>query len=107
MEDLILYVREVISSLNSTDDLTKELVISKISKDYEIDAEILKQELNNSVPEKETNIKSPEAPRAPKPKPSKYKSAASKILFSMMCDPTYISIYKNRLGYFKEKKKEC
>ena len=104
MEDLILYVREVISSLNSTDDLTKELVISKISKDYEIDAEILKQELNNSVPEKETNIKSPEAPRAPKPKPSKYKSAASKILFSMMCDPTYISIYKNRLGYFKEKK---
>ena len=22
----------------------------------------------------------------------------------MMCDPTYISIYKNRLGYFKEKK---
>lgn len=104
MEDLILYVREVISSLNSTDDLTKELVISKISKDYEIDAEILKQELNNSVPEKETNIKSPEALRAPKPKPSKYKSAASKILFSMMCDPTYISIYKNRLGYFKEKK---
>ena len=104
MEDLILYVREVISSLNSTDDLTKELVISKISKDYEIDAEILKQELNNSVPEKETNIKSPEAPRAPKPKSSKYKSAASKILFSMMCDPTYISIYKNRLGYFKEKK---
>lgn len=104
MEDLILYVREVISSLNSTDDLTKELVISKISKDYEIDAEILKQELNNSVPEKETNIKSPEAPRAPKSKPSKYKSAASKILFSMMCDPTYISIYKNRLGYFKEKK---
>lgn len=104
MEDLILYVREVISSLNSTDDLTKELVISKISKDYEIDAEILKQELNNSVPEKETNTKSPEAPRAPKPKPSKYKSAASKILFSMMCDPTYISIYKNRLGYFKEKK---
>ena len=104
MEDLILYVREVISSLNSTDDLTKELVISKISKDYEIDAEILKQELNNSVPEKETNTKSPEAPRAPKPKPSKYKNAASKILFSMMCDPTYISIYKNRLGYFKEKK---
>lgn len=104
MEDLILYVREVISSLNSTDDLTKELVISKISKDYEIDAEILKQELNNSVPKKETNIKSSEAPRAPKPKPSKYKSAASKILFSMMCDPTYISIYKNRLGYFKEKK---
>lgn len=104
MEDLILYVREVISSLNSTDDLTKELVISKISKDYEIDAEILKQELNNNVPEKDANPKPPEATKAKKPKLSKYQIAASKILFSMMCDPTYISIYKNRLGYFKEKK---
>ena len=39
-----------------------------------------------------------------KPRLSKYDIAVSKILFSMMCDPTYITIYKNRLGYFKEKK---
>ena len=102
MEDLIIYVKEVISSLNNEDDLTKELVISKISKDYEIDAEILKQELNNKIVQdtkKETLKK-----EVTKSKISKYQNAVSKILYSMMCDPTYITVYKNRLGYFKEKK---
>ena len=103
MEDLILYVREVISSLNSTDDLTKELVISKISKDYEIDAEILKQELKNDMVNKTKKVMT-DTRQVDKPRLSKYDIAVSKILFSMMCDPTYITIYKNRLGYFKEKK---
>ena len=102
MEDLIIYVKEVISSLNNEDDLTKELVISKISKDYEIDAEILKQELNNKVVQ-DTKKETPKK-EVTKPKISKYQNAVSKILYSMMCDPTYITIYKNRLGYFKEKK---
>ena len=102
MEDLIIYVKEVISSLNNEDDLTKELVISKISKDYEIDAEILKQELNNKVVQ-DTKKETPKK-EVTKPKTSKYQNAVSKILYSMMCDPTYITVYKNRLGYFKEKK---
>ncbi len=102
MEDLIIYVKEVISSLNNEDDLTKELVISKISKDYEIDAEILKQELNNKVVQ-DTKKETPKK-EVTKPKISKYQNAVSKILYSMMCDPTYITVYKNRLGYFKEKK---
>ena len=102
MEDLIIYVKELISSLNNEDDLTKELVISKISKDYEIDAEILKQELNNKVVQ-DTKKETPKK-EVTKPKISKYQNAVSKILYSMMCDPTYITVYKNRLGYFKEKK---
>ena len=97
MEDLIIYVQEVISSLNNTDDLTKELVISKISKDYEIDAEILRQKLKNT-PDETKKVEKTEAKAANKPKLSKYQIAVSKILFSMMCDPTYITVYKNRLG---------
>ena len=103
MEDLIEYVKEVIFSLNSADDLTKELVISKISKDYEIDAEILKQELKNDMVNKTKKVMT-DTRQVEKPRLSKYDIAVSKILFSMMCDPTYITIYKNRLGYFKEKK---
>lgn len=103
MEDLIEYVKEVIFSLNSADDLTKELVISKISKDYEIDAEILKQELKNDMVNKTKKVMT-DTRQVDKPRLSKYDIAVSKILFSMMCDPTYITIYKNRLGYFKEKK---
>ena len=97
MEDLIEYVKEVIFSLNSADDLTKELVISKISKDYEIDAEILKQELKNDMVNKTKKVMT-DTRQVDKPRLSKYDIAVSKILFSMMCDPTYITIYKNRLG---------
>ena len=102
MEDLIHYVKDVILSINAADDLTKELVISKISKDYEIDAEILKQELKSSlvsVLSKKEEVKKEQI----RPKPTKYHIAASKILYHMMQDSLYISIYKNRLGYFKEK----
>lgn len=102
MEDLIHYVKDVILNINAADDLTKELVISKISKDYEIDAEILKQELKSSlvsVPSKKEEVKKEQI----RPKPTKYHLAASKILYHMMQDSLYISIYKNRLGYFKEK----
>ena len=103
MEDLITYVKEVISSINNKDDLTKELVISKISKDYEIDAEILRQELNK-MPENTKKKEITENKTKQWPKLSKYQIAVSKILYSMMCDPTYITVYKNRLGFFKEKK---
>ena len=102
MEDLIHYVKDVILNINAADDLTKELVISKISKDYEIDAEILKQELKSSLvsaPSKKEEVKKEQI----RPKPTKYHIAASKILYHMMQDSLYISIYKNRLGYFKEK----
>ena len=102
MEDLIHYVKDVILNINAADDLTKELVISKISKDYEIDAEILKQELKSSLvsaPSKKEEVKKEQI----RPKPTKYHLAASKILYHMMQDSLYISIYKNRLGYFKEK----
>ncbi len=103
MEDLIEYVREVIFSLNSSDDLTKELVISKISKDYEIDAEILKSQLRDNVVD-EKNKAPTNTGQVKKPRLCKYDIAAHKILFSMMNDSTYVTIYKNRLGYFKEKK---
>ena len=102
MADLIHYVKDVILNINAADDLTKELVISKISKDYEIDAEILKQELKSSLvsaPSKKEEVKKEQI----RPKPTKYHLAASKILYHMMQDSLYISIYKNRLGYFKEK----
>ena len=75
MEDLIEYVKEVIFSLNNADDLTKELVISKISKDYEIDADILKRELKSNVVDKNKNITNTR--QVDKPKQSKYDIAVS------------------------------
>ena len=53
---------------------------------------------------KKKNREIPENVNVKKPRLSKYQNAVSKILYSMMCDPTFITVYKNRLGFFKEKK---
>lgn len=100
MEDLIKYLKEVIESVKDKDDLTKEVIITKISKDYEVDASVLRKALG-----KENNSSShlpPVEVQVPQKK-SRYSLATDKILFGMMDNPAYISIYKNRLGYFKEK----
>lgn len=98
--DLKKYINNVISHINYEDDLTKQLIISKISKDYLIDEQILIGELN-ITPKKEVVKK--EEKREVIPKVSKYHKAVSKILYMMMLDNKYITIYKNKLGYFKEK----
>ena len=97
MEDLISYVKEVIYAIKDQDDLTKELIISKISKDYQIDAEILKKRLE--APPKEIK----KVVEQPKKKRDKYDKATSRIIYYMMSDSKYITIYQNRLGYFKNK----
>ena len=98
--DLKKYINSIISHINYEDDLTKQLIISKISKDYLIDEQILIGELNIN-PKKEVVKK--EEKREVIPKVSKYHKAVSKILYMMMLDNKYITIYKNKLGYFKEK----
>lgn len=98
--DLKKYINNVISHINYEDDLTKQLIISKISRDYLIDEQILIGELN-ITPKKEVVKK--EEKREVIPKVSKYHKAVSKILYMMMHDNKYITIYKNKLGYFKEK----
>lgn len=96
MEDLITYVKEVISSINSEDDLTKEIILSKISNDYKIDVDVLK-----------SNIKSPkkivEKSNEIVVKTSKYYKASHKVLYYMLMDKKYINMYKNTLGFLKER----
>ena len=97
IEDVAKYINEVMASLNNQDDLTKSLIISKISKDYQIDAEVLKSKLKVTPTKKVEKVEKKEE------KLSKYKLAASKIIYYMLCDKKYITIYQNNLGYFKEK----
>ena len=97
--DVIEYVKDVLSAINDEDDLTKELFISKISSDYDIDIGILKKGLNKNdekkIEHKKTNV--------PKTKLSKYQKASHRILYYMINDEKYINMYKTNLGYFKEK----
>lgn len=98
-EDRVLYIKEVINAINDEDDLTKSLIISKISKDYQIDIDILEKEVK-SVPKvkKEKNIEKKEPQVL-----SNYQKLSRNILYYMLVDSKYIRIYQNRLGYLKDK----
>ena len=98
VEDIVTYVKEVIGSLNNQDDLTKELILSKISKDYAIDVDILKK--NTKEEPKETKVVKKNVEEI---KLSKYQKASHKVLYYMLMDEKYINLYKNTLGYFKER----
>ena len=100
MEDLITYVKEVINSINGEDDLTKEIILSKISKDYAIDIDILKSNLKTEV---KKDVKKEEVVEVRDKKLTKYQKASHKILYYMLMDSKYINLYKNTLGYFKER----
>ena len=100
MEDLITYVKEVINSINGEDDLTKEIILSKISKDYAIDIDILKSNLKTEV---KKDAKKEEIQEVRDKKLTKYQKASHKVLYYMLMDSKYINLYKNTLGYFKER----
>lgn len=100
MEDLITYVKEVINSINGEDDLTKEIILSKISKDYAIDIDILKSNLKTEV---KKDAKKEETQEVRDKKLTKYQKASHKVLYYMLMDSKYINLYKNTLGYFKER----
>lgn len=100
MEDLITYVKEVINSINGEDDLTKEIILSKISKDYAIDIDILKSNLKTEV---KKDVKKEEVVEVRNKKLTKYQKASHKVLYYMLMDSKYINLYKNTLGYFKER----
>ncbi len=100
MEDLITYVKEVINSINGEDDLTKEIILSKISKDYAIDIDVLKSNLKTEV---KKDVKKEEVVEVRNKKLTKYQKASHKVLYYMLMDSKYINLYKNTLGYFKER----
>ena len=99
IDDLVNYVKEVINSLNDENDLTKQVVISKISKDYNIDYALLQNQINLM----NVNHEIEGSKKVKVKKYSKYELASAKVLYYMMNDAKYITIYKNKLGYLKER----
>lgn len=100
MEDIIKYVKEVLLSIKSQDDLTKEIILSKISKDYAIDIEVLKNNIKEETKKEEKNIHQKEKVER---KITRYQKASHKVLYYMLVDKKYILLFKRKLGYFKEK----
>lgn len=96
--DMVKYVKEVLSSLNKADEITKDMVLGNLSEQYHIDKEILKNNLKESKsPMVEKEILKPKSFK------TKYEIATNYVLYAMMNDRKYIRIYKERLGYLKNK----
>jgi len=99
IEGLTGYIKTVIASLNNANEIDREVTISKICKDYNIDPEIIKKEL------KPVESKQKTAPPIVKPKArkSRYILAVYELLYAMLLNKDYFRIYLNELGYLLNK----
>lgn len=102
VDDLASYIKDIIKDLgNIPDDLTKELTLKKISEDYQVSIDLLKNELSK-IDIKKTPQK--EEVKTFKKSFSKYDKACQNILYFMMNDSKFIVRFQKELGYFNEKK---
>lgn len=101
--DLVKYIKEIIDSIKDLDDeLTKELTIKKMSDEYDIPLDLLKNELAKVLKPKENIVK--KTSKQTKEKLSKYDVACQNILYFMMNNGEYITVFENELGFFKNAK---
>lgn len=97
IEELTSYIKDVIASLQNASELEREIAISKICKDYNIDPNLIKK---NLVPITKKEIKKD---IKPKKKQSKYEKCVSNLIYAMLLNKDYYEIYNDKLGYLLNK----
>lgn len=100
-QDLANYIKLIIKDLKNVEEITRELTLKKISEDYGVSLDLLKNELSK-VQIAKTN--SPPVTKTPKKRVSKYARACQNILFYMMNEAKFVIMFQKELGYFAEKK---
>ncbi len=101
VEDLSQYVNDVLKTLSTVDDsILREVTLNKISKEYNLSLDVLKNRLEKFEPvvlrEKE------EKKEVVKTKKDSYMIGSERILYFMMNDEKYIDEYQTKLGFFNE-----
>lgn len=101
VEDLSTYINDVLKSLSaSNDEILRELTLNKLSKDYDLSLDMLKNKLNGLSPVEST--RSVSEPIKEKTKKDGYTIGMEKILYFMMNGEQYIKEYQCKLGFFAE-----
>ena len=101
VEDLSSYINDVLKNLaNNNDLILREITLNKLSKDYDLSLDVLKNKMLEFSPiEVKHNIE-------PKIKEKVHKDAymigSEKILYFMMNGEQYIRLYQKKLGFFSE-----
>ncbi len=102
-EELSEYINAVISNLSKTNDpILKEVTIKKLSEEYGISYDILKNKLNDLNKEEVEII--PPSIKKDNTKRTAYSISADKILYFMMNGGIFINEYQQKVGYFPEEK---
>ncbi len=95
--DLADYLKSVIANLQKNNDpILKEVTLQKLSNDYNISYDLLKEQLGN---EETPVVKTPPLKKT-RPKLSTEQKLGNEILYCMMQEPRYIRQYKTQLGMF-------
>jgi len=98
-EELIIYVKDVLKMLQDKDNLTKEITLKKLSEEYNLDYDILKNEIEfreKKKIEKELKINNPKNSDV-------YTICVRKIFYYMLSDIKYLKIFNAKLGFLKNK----
>ena len=94
------YIKSVLQSISDEDAITKEVTINKLVEDYNLDKDLLNNELKKMATNNNVNVKV--VARDPlKKKINKEEISARSIIYYMMNDYKYIKMYQTNLGYFK------
>ena len=97
--DLVEFIKEVSELIKNEDELTKDVLVTKIAKDNNLDANFLKTELfknNKPITVSEPIVEA-------KMKKDKYLNLSHNILYFILNDVKYLRIFKSELGYFELK----
>ena len=96
IEELSEFIQEILTTIENLEPLAKDLALNKISKEYNLDINILKDRLPKETKKITKTIE-------PTIKKDKYRELANTLLYFLANDKNYARIYKNEVNIFKEK----
>lgn len=94
--ELAEYIKKVIGLLNGIDDFEKDIIISKICHENNIDESLIKEKIKPL--KKETIVKENKQARK-----GKYTLAVYELLYDMLLNKDFYMIFMNNIGYLKNK----
>lgn len=97
LKDFTDYIKEVIILLGNISELEREAIIAKLCKEYNIDPNIIRQNIKITQPV----IK--EQKTISKKRKTKYEKAVSSLIYAMLLNKNYYKIYTKQLGYLENK----
>ena len=103
LNDISKYIDESLKELSNTnDEIVIELTIKKLSKEFDIEYNTLKNKYDNLVKNKNKNKKSIEIKE--KIKYDKYESTSRNLIYYMVCDNKVIDLVESKITYFPNEK---